>query len=289
MKLDDIINRFIWSIKIEKNLSKNTIISYNYDLDEFKKYLKEICYLETEILNDEILQNFILKIKEQNSHATLKRKIICIMQFLKFAKKENLLNSDIKNRPKIKQEKTYATFLEESDLEIIRSSLKENNFENARLNFIIEVFYSTGLRVSELISLKRDQKEEILKNFKIEITGKGNKKRFIFFNNKSIDAIIRLDFYLKDNDIYFINLTRQRVFQILKKLAVKLNISHEKIYPHSFRHRMLTDLVKKGVNLIAVQKIAGHSQISTTEKYTHVEDFLYEEIEKYHPIFKFVN
>jgi len=78
------------------------------------------------------------------------------------------------------------------------------------------------------------------------------------------------------------HISRQRVFQILKNLAKEAGVDIESVFPHSFRHRLLTDLVKKGADLISVQRIAGHKSIKTTEIYTHMEDYLYDKVKKYH-------
>ena len=281
---------FIWALKSEKRISFNTQKAYLQDLNCFLSFLNNMENFET------ILEDYFVYLKKfKFASSTISRRMITVIQFLNFCKKENLYNINLNDKPKIIVEKIYSIFLTTQDQEKLILSLNQDlgdNFHNSRLLFIIETLYSTGLRVSELLNLKMHDVDDIFNQKSLIIVGKGGAKRIVFFNEASINALKKYLRVKVSTGEYILNsgkthLSRQRIFQMLKDLALKANVDPCVVFPHSFRHRLLTDLVKKGADLVSVQKIAGHKQISTTEKYTHVEDYLYDEIKKYHPLCKY--
>ncbi len=320
---------FLWSFQSERGIAKNTLSAYEQDLSTLFEFLTK------NGTNEKMLQNFyvFLKSEKKSSQATIARRITTAIQFLEFCLEEKLANDGDRNmialaiadKPKLEVHKTYTSFLSEDDLEKMRNVLeaekvilnqttldenqlitKSEHFEsniklkmNLRLRLIIEILYSTGLRISELLSLKTIQKDEIFKNSYIKIVGKGGHERVVFFSKVALSTLkeylavhdhsYEYLFATLSNKIGFSAnkaMTRQRVFQLLKELACKAEIDSEKVFCHSFRHRMLTDLVLAGADLISVQKIAGHKQLNTTAKYTHIEENLYSDIQKFHPFSK---
>ena len=179
-------------------------------------------------------------------------------------------------------------------------SKKTNNYIDIRSNLIIELLYSTGVRVSELISIKTNnidlQKKKIL--IDPPEKGKSRKERIVFFAEQTKEVIEK---YLEFRKIYFKEkdspwlfpsnntndfLTRRRVLQIMHNLADKIKIDKNLMHPHSFRHAFGNHLLNSGADIRVVQKLLGHSSIITTQKYTEHRDKLIETIENFHPLNK---
>jgi integrase/recombinase XerD len=295
---------FLAALKAERRISKNTILAYSQDLNILQPFLinSDITSFSTEINYMQLLQNVYLSIKPTTSSATLARRMSTYVQFFKFLGKE-ILHCDIQlDPPKQPQHHNYVPFLENNHLEKIRVFLsKQSSFKYIRLSAIIEILYSTGMRISELLALKQDCIKKILQHNHLLICGKGGSERYVFFSIQSIAALKQyISFFKIDNqDFLFFSslgrlspvsrkqaLTRQRVFQLLKELAHNISLDSDIVFAHAFRHRMLTNLVIGGADIISVQKIAGHKQVNTTARYTHIEDYLYEDIKKFHPLEK---
>ena len=280
-EFEEAVDNFFVYLKSEKRLAKNTIASYFNDLKIFQAFLKN-----KSTLGEFILLDFLdfLKEKELNIKS-IKRILSSCKSFLSFASKERESWSFKFKMPNIKDSKSAIKVLSSNDLKKIREVL--STYKNKRDIALVEFLYSTGCRVSECISIKLPI-FDLLKDSKIEIEGKGGKKRFVFLSEVAKNALLE---YLNELDVknegYLWpsrnkHISRQRVFQILKNLAKEAGVDIESVFPHSFRHRLLTDLVKKGADLISVQRIAGHKSIKTTEIYTHMEDYLYDKVKKYH-------
>lgn len=281
--IESAVQRFLWAIIAQRRISENTQQAYMHDLKVFTEFY--IVYP-----GKNLLQDFYSFMKNTNTAAqTIARRLSSTMQFMKFCNQENLMKFDLDDKPKVKVSKTYAPFLETEDLEKMRSVLTSQK-QDIRLRAIIEMLYSTGMRISELLGMKVSDLDSMRKDKYVLIKGKGGHERAVFFNEACIKAVE--DYLLIEIPGEFVfasrrnQLTRQRVFQLLKDLAMRAGVDASRVSAHAFRHRMLTDLVKGDVDLITVQKIAGHRQIGTTSRYTHVEDHLYEDIVAKHPLGK---
>lgn len=273
---------FVNELMALKRLSKNTYQAYIQDLEVFKLFMQSNN-------SKNLLQDFYHFLAGQNiAQATMARRMNTVMQFMEYCNKNKLAKFDLANKPKIKVQKQYAAFMESEDLEKLRNVLTDSK-KDIRLAAIIEVLYSTGMRISELLNFRVEELRQVFEKKSLLIKGKGDYLRYIFFNDASIKA---LEIYIHEYALAeFVfqgskgkALTRQRVFQMLKEVANRAEVDPDTIFPHSFRHRMLTDLVQGNADLVSVQKIAGHRQINTTAIYTHVEDSLYDDILKYHPV-----
>jgi integrase/recombinase XerD len=279
--LEYFFDLFICIKKSECRLSKNTIEAYTSDLILFIEFFKK-----NQI--DCILENFFIFLSEKYAASSIRRKMTVASQFISFLKTEDVLvgNFDL---PKIKLPNQYSPFFSSEDFEKMRSVFTDSP-QDTRLRAFIEFLYSTGCRISEALSIKMPI-NEALDSGVLEISGKGQKKRHVFFNDQCVFWLkkyieIRSNFG-SSNFLWTSRqsvLSRQRVFQMLKDLAIKSEVDASVVFPHAFRHRILTDLVKNGANLMAVQSIAGHRKIDTTARYTHIEDYLYEDIEKHHSL-----
>ena len=293
MNWDSLIKSFSTYLRIERSLSTNTIESYSNDLKKLADFLtpKSISASKAR-LND--LKDFITSISEILSETSQSRIISAIKSFYKFLLIENLIQTDPSENlvsPKIGRKLPNVLTIEEINL--IINSVESNNV-GIRNRAIIEIIYGCGLRVSELTNLLLSNL--FLKQGYIKIVGKGNKERLSPIGSLATDSLndfltnVRpgLKINNKFSDHVFINnrgtsLSRSMIFKMIKKYTLKANINKD-ISPHSLRHSFATHLVEGGANLRAVQEILGHSSITTTEIYTHLDsDYLRSNLVEYHP------
>ena len=285
-------------LQIEKSLSNNSVNAYLHDIEKLTQYLileNKQSLPPTKIkLND--LQHFLATIYEMGISARSQARIISgIKAFYTYLIIENITDenpAELLDSPKLGK-KLPDTLTQEEINEII-SSIDLSKETGERNKAIIETLYGCGLRVTELINLKISNiyfEEEF-----IRVTGKGDKERLVPI---SYSAIKQITIYLNEvrvhqkiergfEDFLFLNrrgknLTRVMIFTIIKKLVEKSGIK-KNISPHTFRHSFASHLVNAGADLRAVQDMLGHSSITTTEIYMHLDkDYLHEEIKKFHP------
>ena len=293
MNWDSLIKSFSTYLRIERSLSTNTIESYTNDLNKLSDFLTPKSISATKVrLND--LKDFITSISEILSETSQSRIISAIKSFYKFLLIENLIQTDPSENlvsPKIGRKLPNVLTIEEINL--IINSVESNNV-GIRNRAIIEIIYGCGLRVSELTNLLLSNL--FLKQGYIKIVGKGNKERLSPIGSLATDSLndfltnVRPTLKINDkfSDHVFINnrgtsLSRSMIFKMIKKYTLKANIKKD-ISPHSLRHSFATHLVEGGANLRAVQEILGHSSITTTEIYTHLDsDYLRSNLVEYHP------
>lgn len=289
------ITEFVSFLKIEKGLSSNSIIAYQNDVDKLAGYctdkninIKEVQYTH--------LKLFVTELYDVGLSARSQARIISgIKQFFSYLMLENLITHDpsiLLEQPKLGRKLPEVLSIEEVDQLIGAVNLNSN--EGSRNRAMLEVLYSCGLRVSELVNLKFT--DLFYDEGFVRVIGKGNKERLVPLS-KSVELEIstyqekmrsKLDIKDGHENFIFLNrrgkqLTRVMVFIIIKDLATKINLS-KSISPHTFRHSFATHLIEGGANLRAIQEMLGHESIITTEIYTHLDQsFLKEAILSYHP------
>lgn len=294
MKPTDFLNDFIEYLNLEKGLSKNTEHSYASDIQKFLLWIEN---KDKHVLNvsPEDLETYIGESAKGLKSRTIARQISAIRQFYKFLQAEEHIQenpAELLELPKL--EKYLPEVLSVDEINKIIEAIDASLDEGFRNKVIIEVLYATGMRVSELISLKLSDIyfEEAL----IKVTGKGNKQRFIPIHQNALHLLniyineIRSKFYdeKRSKNYVFLNrrgtpLSRVMVFTFIKKYAEAAGIQ-KKISPHTFRHSFATHLVEAGADLRAVQDLLGHESILTTEIYTHLsQKHLRDLINSYHP------
>ena len=297
------INHFILTLNSEDGVHKNTMISYKYDINQFNNFIKKKKKSFKSIIKKDIL-DFLENLKLKNvKNKTKSRKIFALKRFYRFLISERIIKKNPMEKIDIpKSEDTLSITLSADQIEKILKfvSKKTNRYIDIRSNLIIELLYSTGIRVSELISIKINNID--LKKKKILIDppekGKSRKERMVFFGKQTKEVIEK---YLEFRKIYFKKedspwlfpskntndfLTRRRVLQIMHNLADKIQIDKNLMHPHSFRHAFGNHLLNSGADIRVVQKLLGHSSIITTQKYTEHRDKLIETIENFHPLNK---
>jgi integrase/recombinase XerD len=284
-------------LKLEKSLSENSVEAYLHDVEKFCQYLD---YAGLTVSSGEVqtahLRGFIAWISGLGMTATSQARILSGMRaFYHYLLMENLVNADpteLLDGPKIARH--LPDTLDFEEIKRMFENIDRSTPEGERNLAMLEVLYSCGLRVSELVAL-RISRVHADESF-ISVIGKGDKERLVPIGSV---ALKHIDLYLKnirphvpiqkgEEDILFLNrrgkrLSRVMVFMIIKNLAIMSGIK-KAISPHTFRHSFATHLVEGGADLRAVQEMLGHASITTTEIYTHVDRrYLKEQVLKYHP------
>ena len=296
MKWRDAINDFQLFLKIERGLSQNTIDSYTRDLKKLTSFLDENeINLSPISIDEEVIHQFIYDVAKKINPKSQARIISGLRNFFDYLIFEDYRKNnptDLIEAPKIGR-KLPDTLSEEEINELI-AAIDLSHPQGERNRTILETMYSSGLRVSELITIKIS--DLFFDEGFIRVIGKGNKQRFVPIHYKAQKYILS---YIKDirihinpikgfEDTIFLNrrgkgLTRQMVFIILKDLAIKINLK-KKISPHTLRHSFATHLLKNGADLRAIQQMLGHESITTTEIYVHLDkSYLKEVVELSHP------
>ena len=285
---------FLDYLKIQKNYSSHTISSYQRDITDYYQYITSNNKDFLKITYPDAKQYLLYLYETKKEKATtVSRKISSLRSFYRFLANQGITDNsafDLLSLPK--KEKKLPKYFEYNELEMLFEVPDLKTPLGQRNALILEMLYATGIRVSELVSLKVS---DIHKgNMTIEVLGKGNKMRIVYFNKVTLN---RLELYLNDgyrllnkkNSAYlFLNksgevLTTRGIEDILERIikqtALKKNIS-----PHMIRHSFATHLLNEGCDLLSVQELLGHSSLSATSVYTHITtDRIKEVYLKAHP------
>lgn len=296
------ISNFLSAKFLEKGFSKNTIDAYNKDLLIFEKWLSK-SYLDYKTISKKDINNYIGQLKMKNIlGSSTNRKLSVLKSFYQYLNEEKVVNENpSKTILGQKIEKGLPKILSEKEIIHLIDLAKKNYNTNLkeRLVFlrtwlVLEILYSTGLRISELLNIKVSQVANITD--KLYIKGKGDKQRVVIFNKNSLNVLniwLKIMMQNKKNKNSFVfenfnnikKITRQKIYNDLKSLAIKANIDIEKVSPHSIRHSFATHMLNRGADLRTIQKLLGHSDISTTEIYTNVrQNRLKGLIDNIHPL-----
>lgn len=296
MKWDHAIKDYKHYLKIERGLSENSIINYTLDIQRLLKFLEDRDIVTTPLsIEKEILQQFIFEIAKLVNPRSQSRIISGLKSFFNYLVFEEYRESnpmELIESPKIGRKLPDTLSVEEIDLIIAQIDLGKPEGERNRA--IIETLYGCGLRVSELISLKKSSL--FFDEGYISVIGKGDKQRFVPIGETTQKYIniytseIRNHITIKKGheDTLFLNrrgrqLTRAMIFTIIKQLVEKAGI-HKQVSPHTFRHSFATHLLENGADLRAIQLMLGHESITTTEIYMHIDrSHLSEVIHSFHP------
>ena len=277
-----LIDNFITYIKSEKHYSDNTIISYKSDLELFYFFLKEEKIDNIKIIDYQIIRKFLNYLYDKKyTNKAIARHISSLRSFYKYLKKEKVVSNNpmvLISNPKI--EKKLPKIVYSNELESILNTPDTNTTLGLRDALILELLYSTGVRVSELVNICI---QDINMNKKeIRIFGKGSKERIVLFGNRCLELIntyitkSRSELNKNNLDYLLLSKTGKKINQreiryiiddVVKKTGLKMHIS-----PHVLRHTFATDLLNNGADLRSVQELLGHESLSTTTIYTHVSN-----------------
>ncbi|GEO25748.1 tyrosine recombinase XerD [Alicyclobacillus acidoterrestris] len=279
--MDEWIQRFVEYLTVERGLSPNTLESYERDLHTFQSYLAKrgSCVIQ-EIQQHHIAAYLGYLHEAGRANATISRNLASIRSFFHFLVREDFILQDPTihvDTPKI--EKKLPRVLTPEEIERLLRAPDQSTPSGMRDYAMLELLYATGIRVSELVSLKATDVH--LSSGFLRCMGKGGKERIIPIGEYAVQA---LDNYLQQarphlvrktkDDALFLNhhgtqMSRQGFWKILKKYAQEAGILKD-ITPHTLRHSFATHLLERGADLRAVQEMLGHADISTTQIYTHV-------------------
>lgn len=293
---EDMLQSFATYLLVVRGLSKNTVESYSRDISKFFNHLKKNSVLDIKKVKPSHISNFIENLNKKSLNIkSINRNIVSIKQFYKFILIENIIKTDPTENiitPKMKQSIPEVLSLEDIE-KILTMPLRNLSYEGLRDAAMLEVLYASGLRVTELVELKQNSVN--LEQGFLLVFGKGGKERLVPLGRKSIEKLINYlensrQFLMKNkiSDYLFVTrrgskFTRQGFWKLLKKYSSEAGII-KKISPHTIRHSFATHLLERGADLRTIQVLLGHSDISTTQIYTHVEKERLKEIHKqFHP------
>lgn len=296
-EMQDAVADYLHFLQVERQLSMNTLTSYERDL---KVYIKDLVKVQQIASLDKVERIHILSHLQSlksggKSSRTLARHISSIRSFHQFLLRERVSNTDPTVHLEMPQmDRTLPKILSIEEVEVLLATPTAMKPQGLRDRAMLELLYATGMRISECISLNMEDLH-LTMGF-VRCFGKGGKERIIPLGRTALSAC---EEYLREGrpklikpesrtDSIFVNqrgkgLTRQGVWKLMKEYAVKAGIQNE-ITPHTLRHSFATHLIENGADLRAVQEMLGHADISTTQIYTHVSKTRLKDVYKqFHP------
>lgn len=286
------IEQFENYLATERNYSHNTLKAYKKDLDEFYGYVTAASLAEDPSqITDSHIRRFIGSLNNKNSKSTIERKLASLRTFFQFLQNEKIIKTNpAKLIPTPKKEKKLPVFLSVDEMFRLIDQQVGEGVKELRDKALLELMYSSGIRVGELVSLKFDNINN--ENSEIKLLGKGGKQRIVPVGRKAVQSLLQ---YVEKRellkprcDYVFINsrgtkLSERSVGRIVKHLALKASLS-KNISPHALRHSFATHLLGSGADLRAIQDMLGHSSLSVTQKYTHTSiERIMDVYDKTHP------
>ncbi len=290
------LKEFLHFLRVEKSLAKNTISSYELDLKRYINFLLQHGVSSPRQIDESHVHAFLVLLKEVGlAPPSVARNFSALKGFHRFLVGEGITNSDpTQNIDSPKLSKKLPDVLSQDEIESILEQPNVNHPLGLRDKAILETLYAVGLRVSELTSLK--QSNILFEMGVIRVLGKGSKERIVPIGRSAVrwiqryqkEARTRLTKPMNSQDVLFLNargkpLTRMAVWNIVNQYTKAAGIKKE-VHPHTFRHSFATHLLEGGADLRAVQEMLGHTDISTTQIYTHIDrEYLKEVHRTFHP------
>lgn len=280
-KVHSMVESFLKYLQFEKRVSVHTLLAYQNDLEQFQNFLTQTFPEENiESTSYGVIRAWIVSLTEAGLESqSINRKIACLRSFYKFLMKQEVVSKDPMLKIRVlKSKKKLPSFVKEGDMVRLLDTVSfEDSFEGWRDKLILELFYSTGIRLSELIQLRESQVD--LKNLTIKVLGKRNKQRIIPFPSGLV-TIINTYRQWRDKEVViakpdYLFVTDKgvqcypvMVYRVVKKYLDEYTTS-EKRSPHVLRHSYATHLLNKGAEINAVKDLLGHSSLAATQVYTH--------------------
>tara|TARA_B100000579_G_scaffold418716_1_gene416570 strand:- start:348 stop:1250 length:903 start_codon:yes stop_codon:yes gene_type:complete len=294
LKKDPLLDSFLSTLLLEKGLSENTIKAYSNDCQAFNKWLFiKKRYAATDSSESDI-ENYLKYLKSINlSSSSINRKLSSLKHFFNYLSKTKLLKSNpVLNISGPKKSKALPKSLSIIDVNSLIEAPDCTNFIGLRDRAMIELMYATGVRISELINLEYSNID--LNRSLIKVMGKGGKERIIPFGDDALSWLTNYIEFRRKNNLslnsrdFFISqqgrkITRQAFWHRIKIYLKALGLSMD-ISPHTLRHAFATHLLNNGADLRSVQMLLGHSDLSTTQIYTHIaKQRLSDMVKQHHP------
>ena len=294
LKKDPLVDSFLSSLRLEKGLSENTIKAYSNDCQAFKKWLFLNKRYELMDSTESDIENYLKYLKGANlSNSTINRKLSSLKHFFNYLSKTKLLKfNPVVNISGPKKSMSLPKSLSIIDVNSLIDAPDCSNFIGLRDRAMIELLYATGVRISELINLEYSNID--LNRSLIKVMGKGGKERMIPFGDDALSWLIHYIEFRRKNNLslnsrdFFISqqgrkITRQAFWHRIKIYLKASGLSMD-VSPHTLRHAFATHLLNNGADLRSVQMLLGHSDLSTTQIYTHIaKQRLSDMVKQHHP------
>ena len=287
---DPITRSFIDYLFIEKGLSQNSVKSYQSDLLHFMEWSIQALKIPAKLTTSQDINKYIKYLFDQDfKSSSVNRKISSIKAYFIFLKKKKYINViPTEDMPIPKQNKNLPNSMSEKDVETLLSCINTKKDIEIRDKAMVELLYATGVRVSELINIKFSNID--MNRNVVRVLGKGSKERLIPFGEQAHDSIAK---YLlirgksQSKELFLSNrgkiLSRVSFWSRVKVYLIRCNLKSN-ISPHTLRHAFATHLLNRGADLRSVQMLLGHSDLSTTQIYTHIaKQRLSDILKKHHP------
>lgn len=287
---DPITRSFIDYLYIEKGLSQNSVKSYQSDLLHFMEWSVQTLKIPAKLTTSQDINKYIKYLFDQDfKSSSVNRKISSIKAYFIFLKKKKYIDViPTEDIPIPKQNKNLPNSMSEKDVETLLSCINSKKDIEIRDRAMVELLYATGVRVSELINIKFSNID--MNRNVVRVLGKGSKERLIPFGDQAHDSITK---YLKirgksqSKELFLSNrgkiLSRVSFWNRVKVYLIRCNLKSN-ISPHTLRHAFATHLLNRGADLRSVQMLLGHSDLSTTQIYTHIaKQRLSDILKKHHP------
>jgi len=272
------IIQFLKYLELEKRYSPNTVSSYSVDLNQFQDYLKLTYDTDVKSVNHQMLRSWVLHLTNSIQSKSINRKITSLKSFYKYL----FLIGEMKTNPSLKlsyskvAKKIPAFIVEDQINSLLDNFVFQDNYDGVLDRLIIDLFYSTGIRRSELINIKLFDVD--LSANKLKVLGKRNKERFVPLNKelkKSIESYLEQRSNISsviDKSFFLLTKKGKKLYPSLVYRRVRkylLLTSSNKINPHVLRHTFATHMLNNGADLNAIKEILGHANLAATQIYTH--------------------
>lgn len=293
MDKEILLNRFLTYLRVERNLSENTVLAYSSDLKHFSEFLKEAFGISNPLkVSRQVIRQYLsVLVRYGYMRRSVKRKQSVLKRFYRFLQREGLIKTNpVSSLPGLKQERGLPKTISEEILNKILDDWTPLNRFEFRNKAIIETLYSSGMRASELVSVRKGDID--LERGIAKVLGKGRKERYVTLGTRAVESIMtylthREEFNPK-SDLLFVSrtgnpLTRVSLWRIVNRTFERI-ASLYGVHPHVIRHSFASHLLNRGADLRSIQELLGHKSITATQVYTHVAlNKVIEEYKRKHP------
>ena len=277
IKMCKSLNDFYLFLKKERNFSNNTIKSYMTDLNKFKNFLNDDNYDINKISRNQIRAFLSSEFDKKYSDRTIARRLASLKSYFKFmVKSEQISSNPSENIRSPKIVRSLPNFIDQKIIDSLMDSPDDNTAIGLRDKAMLELFYSTGMRLSELVSLNHGSVD--YKNNLIRLFGKGSKERLVPFGNRAKLYLEKYTISRKNKDFnkpLFITKREKRISKrtVQRRISmyIKLVADGNQLGPHILRHSFATHLIENGAGIRTVKDLLGHSNLSSTQIYTHIQ------------------
>ncbi len=275
-KMRELIDEFLAWLSVERGLARNTVVSYAYDLEQYRAFVEDDRCIDISTVASRDIHDYLFCLKSRGlSTRSMERRLVSVKQFHRFLRRERRLPHDCTaNLDKFKVWRMLPEAISPAEVEVLLAQPDTKSRRGIRDAAMLELMYSAGLRISELIGLRHD--DLMLDIGFIRCRGKGGKERLIPIGEVAVRKVEEHLETNREDDSEFLFLTRlgrpfsrQGCWKMIRG-HIRVAGIRKRVTPHTLRHSFATHLLSGGANLRAIQEMLGHADIATTQVYTHV-------------------